>query len=90
MMDYKPEINFSCFNRRTMIVFTNEQVGTMAEEICGEVVRSDFEDIKCWSDLMHPRDNGCSSDKDGNSRDNDNIKELYICRSSSVRRVWNV
>ena len=48
----------------------------MVEEICGEVVRTNFEDVECGPDHMHPSDKECSSDENvGNS--DDEIKELY-------------
>jgi len=42
---YKSEKHRSCPNGGTMVVFTDKQVGMMVEELCGEVVRSDFEDV---------------------------------------------
>ena len=36
----------------------------MVEEICGEAVRSNFEDVECGPDHMHPSDEECSSDED--------------------------
>ena len=61
-----------------MVVFTDEQVGTMVEEICGEAVRSNFEDVECGPDPMHPSDKERSSDEDEDSSDDDEIEELYV------------
>ena len=38
------------------MVFSNEQVGLMVEEICGEAVRTHFEDAECGPDPMHSSD----------------------------------
>ena len=59
------------------MVFSNEQVGLMVEEICGEAVRANFEDAECGPDPMHPSDTECSSIEDGDSSDDDEIKELF-------------
>jgi len=74
-----------------MVVFTDEQVGTMVEDICGEAVRSDFEDVECRPDPMHPSDNECSSDEDEDSSDDDENKELYADPAPPARaRVQDV
>ena len=56
-----------------MIVFTDEQVGSMVEEIRGEAVRTGFEDAEHGPDHMHPSGNGCSSVQDGDCSDDDSI-----------------
>ena len=68
-----------------MIVFTDEQVGTIVEEICGEAVCSNFEDVECGPDHLHPiSDDKYSSDKDEGIYDgvvyssgDDDTKEVY-------------
>ena len=87
---YKSEKNLSCSNGGTMVVFTDEQVGTMVEEICGEAVRTNFEDVECGPDPMHPSDEECSSDEDVGSSD-DEIEELYADPAPPARvRVQDV
>ena len=75
--DYKSEKDLSCSNEGTMVVFSDEQVGSMVEDICGEAVRANFEDAECGPDPMHPSDIECSSIEDGDSSDDDEIKELF-------------
>ena len=62
-----------------MVVFSDEQVGLMVEDICGEAVRAHFEDAECGPDPMHPSDIDieCSSIEDVDSSDDDEIKELF-------------
>ena len=55
------------------MVFSNEQVGSMMEEICGEAVHTHFEDTEYGPDLMHPSDIGCRSVEDGVSSDDNAI-----------------
>ena len=49
----------------------------MAEEVCGEGVRTYFEDAAYGPAPMHPSDNKCSSVEYGDSSDNVEIEELY-------------
>ena len=58
------------------MVFSNKQVGSMVEEICGEVVCTHFEDAGYGPDPMHQSDNKCSSVEDDDSSDNAEIEEL--------------
>ena len=82
--------NLSCSNGGTIVVFTDEQVGTIVEEICGEAARSNFEDVVCGPDPMHPSDEECSSDEDVGSSD-DEIEELYADPDPPARaRVQDV
>jgi len=74
---YKSEKDLNCSNEGTMVVFSDEQVGSMVEDICGEAVRANFEDAECGPDPMHPSDIECSSIEDGDSSDDDEIKELF-------------
>ena len=74
---YKSEKDLSCSNYGTMVVFSDEQVGSMVEDICGEAVRANFEDAECWPDPIHPSDTECSSIENGDSNNNDEIKELF-------------
>ena len=60
-----------------MVVFSDEQVGSMVEDICGEAVRANFEDAECGPDPMYPSDIECSSIEDIDSSDDDEIKELF-------------
>ena len=55
--------------------FTNEQVGSLVEEICGEAVHTNFEDAECGIDPMHPSDIGCSSVENGDKSDGDEIQK---------------
>ena len=48
-----------------MVVFSNEQVALLVEEICGEAVCIHFEDAECGPYPMHPSDIRCSSVEDG-------------------------
>ena len=74
-----------------MVILSNEQVGLMVEDICGEVVRTNFEDAECGLDPMHPSDIGCSSMKDGDSSDDDEIKELFAEPALPAKaKVWDV
>ena len=73
---YKSEKDLSCSNEGTMVVFSNEQVGSMVEDIYGEAVRTNFEDAEYGPDPMHPTDTECSSIEHGDSSDDDEIKEL--------------
>ena len=57
----------------------------MVEEICGEVLRSTFENVECGPDPMHPSDNECSSVEDDNSGDGDMIEELYADSAPPAR-----
>ena len=66
---YKSEKDLSCSNEGTMVVFSDEQVGSMVEDICGEAVRANFEDVECGPDPIHPSDIECSSIEDGDSSD---------------------
>jgi len=68
-----------------MVVFTSEQVGLMVEEICGEVVRTYFEDAEYGPDPMHPSDNECNSVEDDDSSDDDEIEELYADPAAPAR-----
>ena len=68
-----------------MVVFTNEHVGLMVEEICGEVVRANFGDAGYGSDPMHPSENKCSSVEDDDSSDGDEIGELYTDPAAPAR-----
>ena len=45
----------------------------MVEEICGEVVRTHFEDAECGPDPMHASNNECSSVEDDDSSNDDDI-----------------
>ena len=73
-----------------MVVFTNKQIGLMTEEICGEVVRTHFEDAGYGPDPMHPSDNECSSVEDDDSSDDDEIEELYANPAVPERgRPWD-
>ena len=49
----------------------------MVDDICGEAVRTNFEDAECGPDPMHPSDTECSSIEDGDSSDDGEIKELF-------------
>ena len=66
----------------------------MVGGICGEEVRTNFEDPECGPDLMHPSDTKCSSTEDGDSSDDDEIKELFaeqaIPAKARVRGVESV
>ena len=87
---YKSEKDLSCSNEATMVVFTDKDVGTMVEEICGEAVRSNFEDVECGQDPMHPSDEECSSDEDVGSSD-DEVEEFYADPAPPARaRVQDV
>ena len=74
-----------------MIVFTDEQVGTMVGEICGEAEHPNFEDVDYGPDPMHPINNECSTDENKDSSDDDEIEDLYADPALSARaRVWDV
>jgi len=78
-----------------MVVFTNEQVGTMVNEIYGKAVHSNFEDVECGPDPLHPSDDECSSNgndevdgvEDGvvYSSGDDAIKEVYADQAPPAR-----
>ena len=68
-----------------MVVFTNEQVGSMAEEIGGEVVRTNFEDAECGPNPIHPSDNECSSVEDDDKSNDDGIEEFYADPAAPAR-----
>ena len=70
---YKSEKDLSCSNEGTMVILYEEHVDPMVEDICGEVVRTNFEDAGCGTDPMHPSDTECSSIEDGDSSDDDEI-----------------
>ena len=73
------------------MVFSNEQVGLMVEEICGEVVRTNFEDIEYGTDPMQLSDNKYSSMGGDDNSDNDEIEELYTDPAAPARGVvWDV
>ena len=74
---YKSEKDLSCSNEGTMIVFSDEQVGSMVEDMCSEAVHTNFEDAECVPDPMHPHDTECSSIEDSDSSDVNEIKELF-------------
>ena len=59
-----------------MVVFTDNEVGTMVEEICGEGVRTNFEDPECGPDPHFPSDVETSSDED----DSDDADEHHVPR----------
>ena len=83
---YKSDKDLSCSNEGTMVVFTDEHVGTMVENICGEAVRSNFEDVECRPDPMHPSDEECSSDEDVGSSD-DEVEEFYADPAPPARAI---
>ena len=63
----------------------------MAEDICGEAVRTYFEDAECGPDPMHPSDTECSSIDDDDSSDDDEIKEHFTEQALTAKaRVWGV
>ena len=66
-------------------MFTNKHVGLMVEEIYGEVLPTNFEDVECGPDPMHPGDNGYSSVKDDDSSDDDEIEERYTDPAAPTR-----
>ena len=74
---YKLEKDLNCSNEGTMVDFSDEQVGSMVEDICGEAVRANFGDAEYGPDSMHPSDIECSSIEGGDSSDDDEIKELF-------------
>ena len=75
---YKSEKHLTYSNEGTMVVFTDDQVGTMVEEIRGNAVHSNFEDVKCGPDPMHPSDDKCNSDgSDNDCSSDDDIDEVY-------------
>ena len=59
--------------------FSNEHVGSLLEEICGEALCPYFENTACVPDTMHTSDIGYSSVEDGNNSDEDEIHK-NICR----------
>ena len=89
---YKSDKDLSCSNEATMVVFTDKDVGTMVEEICGEAVCSNFEDVECGQDPMHPSDEECSSDEDvGIGSSDDEVEEFYADPAPPARaRVQDV
>ena len=68
-----------------MVIFSNEQVGSMAEETCGEAARTDFEDAEYGPDPMHPSDNKCNSVENDDNSDDDEIEELYADPAAPAR-----
>ena len=56
----------------------------MVEEICGEVVRTNFEDAECGPNPMHPSDNECGSVEDDGGSADDEIEELYADPAAPV------
>ena len=68
-----------------MVVFTNDQVGSTVEEVCGEVVHTNFEETGYGPDPMHPSDNECSSVDDDDNSDDDEISELYTNPAAPAR-----
>ena len=66
----------------------------MVDDICGEAVRTNFEDAKCGPDPMHPSDIECSSMDNGDSSDDDETKELFaepaLPEKARVRDVESV
>ena len=74
-----------------MVVFANEQVGSMVKEICGEVVCTHFKNAEYGPDHMHQSDNECSSVEDDDNSDDDEIEELYVDPAAPTRgRAWDV
>ena len=59
-----------------MVIVTDEQVGMILDEIWGEAVRTNVEDVECGPDLRHPSYHDCNSVKDVDSRDDDKTKQL--------------
>ena len=70
-----------------MVVFTDEDIGTMVENLCGPGVWSNFED----EDLCGPgpsflSDEECSSDE-SDSSDDDGMGEIYFDSFEDVDEV---
>ena len=61
----------------TMVVFADAQVGTLVEEICGEALRSNCEDMERGPDPLPRSDEGCNSDEsDNDGSGDDTIEEV--------------
>ena len=73
MCGYKSEKDLSCSNEGSTVVLSNEQVNSMVGDICGEAVRTHFEDAECGPGPMHQSDIRCSSAEDCVSSDDDII-----------------
>jgi hypothetical protein len=67
---YKAQQDLTPSNEGAMVVYTDEEVGTMVEEICGEEVRTNFEDPECGQEPAFPSDDESSSDED-------EVEEVY-------------
>ena len=60
-----------------MVAFTDAQVGTLVEEICGEALRSNCEDVEHGPAPLPPSDEGCNGDEsDDECRSDDAIEEV--------------
>ena len=73
------EKDLTCSNEDYIVVFSDEEIDTMVENLCGPGVRSNFEEDEdlCGPDPAIPSDEECSSDESDTS-DDDSVEDVYF------------
>ena len=83
---YPTEKDLTCSNEHSLVVFSDEEIGTMVEKLYGPGVRTNFEDENlCGPDPSFVRGEECSSDDsddddidDDDSDDDASVEEVYF------------
>ena len=73
---YPQENDLRCNNEKSVVVWTDKEIGTMVEQLCGPEVRTNFDDVECGPDEHFPSGDECSSDEDTSS--DDSVEEIYV------------
>lgn len=84
---YPSEKDLTCSNEDAIVVFSNEEIGAMVENLCGPGIRSNFEDEDlCGPDPSFPSDEEVSSDESDIS-DDDSVEDVYFDTFEEVVEV---
>jgi len=83
------EKDLTCSNEDYIVVFSDEEIDTMVENLCGPGVRSNFEEDEdlCGPDPAIPSDEECSSDESDDISDDDNVEDVDFDRFEEVVEV---
>ena len=59
-----------------MVVWTDKEIGTMVEQLCGPEVRTNFDGVECGPNEHFPSRDEYNSDEDTSS--DDSVEEIYV------------